>query len=61
MDRVEEGLWREQALVYMCVHYGLDAVEKSGYLRSEFCMDSFLGTKGVRLDAVLLSVRRNED
>ncbi|MDA7436023.1 hypothetical protein N8630_03190 [Synechococcus sp. AH-601-C19] len=25
LDRVEESLWREQALVYMCVHYGLDA------------------------------------
>ena len=25
LDRVEDSLWREQALVYMCVHYGLDA------------------------------------
>jgi len=25
LDRLEESLWREQALVYMCVHYGLDA------------------------------------
>ena len=25
LDRVEESLWREQALVYTCVHYGLDA------------------------------------
>ncbi len=40
---------------------GLGTIEKSGYLRSEFCMDSFLGTKGVRLDSVLLSIRRNED